>query len=159
MAKTWNETRKTLKYLTVDDKGNQSESFKVLKETEAQAEVEEATKAGEPVPEVVKSQTFGYNEATVIDDILSLVPNEQEAVNVFNRGYVLKQQSIIRDFMLDAEQAEVDGVYDLRSDAAEVRERRKATPQEKALKALSALPPDQIAAILAQFTAAAQQSA
>jgi len=159
MSKTYNETRYTLKYLTTDDKGNQSESFKVLKENEAQAEIDEARKSNQPEPEVAKMQTFVYNEAASLADISDLIPNEVEAVNVFNRGYVLKQQSIIRDFMLDAEQSSTEGPYDLRTDAAEVRERRKATPAEKALKALSALAPDEIAKILAQFTAAAQAEA
>jgi hypothetical protein len=151
--KTYNETRYTLKYTETNDKQEQVDSFKVLTEKQANEELEAAKTAGVPGPEVVKMQTFGYVEAENLSDIGTLVPNETESVNIFNRGYVLKQQSIIRDFMLDNEQQATDGVYDLTADAAEVRERRKATPAEKALKALAALGPDEIAKILAQFSA------
>ncbi len=159
MSKTYNETRYTLKYTSTNDKGEQTDSFKVLTEKQANEELEAAKTSGATPAEVVKMQTFGYVEAETLSDISTLVPNESEAVNVFNRGYVLKQQSIIRDFMLDNEQQATDGVYDLTSDAAEVRERRKATPAEKALKALSALGPDEIAKILAQFSAAQEAAA
>jgi hypothetical protein len=154
MSKTYNETRYTLKYTETNDKQEQVDSFKVLTEKQANEELEAAKAAGTPGPEVVKMQTFGYVEAESPADFETLIANEVERVNVFNRGYVLKQQSIIRDFMLDNEQQATDGVYDLTADAAEVRERRKATPAEKAMKALSALSADEIAKILSQFTAA-----
>lgn len=154
MPKAYNETRYTLKYTETNDKGETSSSFKVLSEKQAQEEIEDAKKNNKPEPEAVKLQTFQYHEAESPADFEALIPNEAERVNVFNRGYVLKQQSIIRDFMLDDEQQAVEGVYNLQADAAEVRERRKASPAEKAMKALASLPPEEIAKILAQFTAA-----
>jgi hypothetical protein len=156
MSKTYNETRCTLKYTSVNEKNETETSLKVATEKAASDELEAAQKNGTAAPEIVKSVTFVYHEAESLADLSSLVPNESEAVNIFNRGYVLKQQSIIRDYMLDEEFAAPEsGSVDLLADAAEVRERRKATPAEKAMKALSALSADEIAAILAQFQAQA----
>lgn len=153
MPKTYQETRGRIATSTTNDKGEVEKKFQVLPESRITAIAEEAKKASQPEPELLKVQTFTFNEATSIADISELVPNEAEALNLFNRGYVLKQQSIARDLLDDDDFAGVEGPYDLRADAAEVRERKKATPQEKALKQLMALSADDMAAVLAQFQA------
>ncbi len=145
--KTSDETRYTLR---VKDEKGEAEDIQVV-EKKAQELIEEAKKNSKPEPEVVKMQTFRQYEAESPADFAELVPNEQERVNIFNRGYVLKGQAVMRENMLDPEWAAVEGIYDLRSDCAEVRERRKATPAEKALRQLAALSADDLAKVLQQF--------
>lgn len=145
MSKTKGETYAVV----VDADGNRT----VVKEKALQKLQEEATKAGEPPPEAACAQTFSVVEAENVSDFVTMVPDEAERVNLFNRGVVLKQQAGIRQLLLDANFSPVEGAYDLSEMVAEKRERRAATPEEKALKALAALPPEVQAAILAKFQA------
>ena len=156
---TYNETRYACKFTSVetDESGNQvtETKLKALKESDANAKLEAAQKAGKPEPfEVVKMATFIYHEARSLADMAELVPDEAECVNIWNRGYVLKQQGEVIDHTVDLEDTVgVSAAFDLQAESAIKSERRKASPAEKALKALSALTPEQIAAVLAQFSA------
>lgn len=165
--KTYNETRVAFKLpklkdgaQTVDEQGQPEFEIKQSVEADYNKKLEaynklvaenKATQKDHP-GEHQKAATFVYHEAENDNDIMSLVPDEQERVNIFNRGYVLKQQRLVMDHTTDLEDAVgVDTAHDLQAEAAIKSERKKLTPQDKAMKSLLALNPDQLAAILAQF--------
>jgi hypothetical protein len=158
--KTYNETRYACQFTETetDEQGNvtTSSKTKAIVEADANKKLEAAKEKQQPEPfSVTKMSTFVYHEAESYADIQALVPDEVEAINIWNRGYVLKQQGLVIDHTVDGEDAAgVDAPFDLQSEASTKSERRKMTPADKALKALSALGPDEIAKILAQFTAA-----
>lgn len=126
---------------------------------------------GQAEPEASKIQTFQYTEiggATldeVVADFKALIEKYQQdagnqakvAASIVNRGVVLAQQKSLREFMLDAEQPAVEGVYDLMTDAVVPGEgRRKADPRTQAAKALTALlgrtvSVDEVNTLLASF--------
>lgn len=110
-------------------------------------------------PDPTKIQTFTAYETENDSDIMTLVPGEAERVNIFNRGLALKQQNEMRSLMLDDSWQAVEGAYDLAAACAEATERRAATPIDKAKKIFASLKPEEIAAILAEFGAAAAASA
>lgn len=156
--KTYNETRYAVHVPTSKTNEDGTPEVELKQYTEGDyAKKEEAHKngKGDHPGEVQKMATFVYNEPESDAEIAQLVPDEVERVNIFNRGYVLKQQRLVIDHTTDLEdQAGVSAAHDLTAEAAVKSERRKMTPADKALKALSALSPDEIAKILSQFTAA-----
>lgn len=107
---------------------------------EAQAAIKEGKLDADLEPTIDRGISFSFYEVTSADQILELVPNEVEACNLFNRGVVLKQQMAARDYVMDEEFAVPEGVFDLKADAAELHERKKQSPEEKALKALTKVP-------------------
>jgi len=136
-------------------------------EKKANATIAEFKTKGLPEPEILKIQTFQYSEVGSSIELDTLIasynpdPEQAEKVKVaiINRGLVLAQQNLAREFMLDTDQAGVEGVYDLMLDASKPGEgRRKADPASKAVKALSELlgqniTADDLAALLASFKA------
>lgn len=168
--KTYNETRVAVKLpkmkngaQELDEQGQPVFETKQLVEADYNKKLEAHNKAvaegkpGDHPGEHQKAATFIYHEAENDQDIMTLVPDEQERTNIFNRGYVLKQQRLVMDHTTDLEDAVgVDTAHDLQAEAAVKSERRKLTPQDKAMKSLLALSPDQLAAILAQFQQAQQ---
>lgn len=120
--------------------------------------VKEASEKSEAPPDHAK-QTFVMYEAETPEDFAILVPNVEEQVNLFNRGVTLKQHSFVRGELESVWEKEgfqiVDGAYDLATVCAEQRERRKATPTDKAKKILAGLSPEELATVLAQFQQAA----
>jgi hypothetical protein len=161
MAKATRETRVALKSVIDGDT-----VISVLSEDAAQKRIETAKKDGKPEPEVVKMQSFIYHEAEKSEDFASLIPDEEERVNIFNTGFVLKQQRVDRGLMTDDEWKGQDGDYDLLADAQSKTERQKASPQDKALravaKALAEMSPDQqkeyFAKLTAQFAGAGSEA-
>lgn len=127
-------------------------SVSVKSERAANSEIEEAKKKGEETGEIVKAQTFGYLEPTTIDEILSVVPNEKEALNIFLYGFSLKGNTIERQILLDEAFAAQDGVWDLSGELAEIRERKKMSPMDKAARLLG-LDPAKLAELVAQVNA------
>jgi hypothetical protein len=131
---------KSATYVTILD-GNDPVS---LSETSFNKQVEAAKEHNEPAPEAVRRQTFTMYEAENADDILVVCPNEQVAVDLFNRGASLKQLNEIRDLMQSPIAGEdafesVEGAYDLKDAIARVTERKKLSPMEKVLRALGDL--------------------
>lgn len=150
MPKTYNETR--YNYTYIDEKGA-TEDRENVKESVFEKHKKELETAKLPEPQVTKAQSFTYHEAETLADIPSLIPDEAVAVDIFNRGAVLKQQSEIRGFMLDANEAATEGAYDLQEALASKTERRVADPRSKAIKALAGLSKEDLLAVLAQFEA------
>ena len=181
MSTTYNDTRinlQTVKFSTsadgastveVDEKSgeNLTEVLENATEKKANEVIASFKTKGLPEPEVLKIQTFQYSEVTTSSELDSLIakyntdPDQAEKVKVaiINRGLILAQQNFGREFMKDADQAGVEGVYDLMLDASKPGEgRRKADPASKAVKALSELlgqniTADDLAALLASFKA------
>ena len=150
MPKTYNETR--YNYTYIDEKGA-TEDRENVKESVFEKHKKELAEAKLPEPQVTKAQTFTYHEAEAVADIPAMIPDEAVAVDIFNRGAVLKQQSEIRAFMI-GEDAPTEGVYDLAEALAAKTERRVADPRSKAIKALAGLSKEDLLAVLAQFEAA-----
>jgi hypothetical protein len=101
-------------------------------------------------------QSITLHEAASPEEFEVLVPDPEERVNIFNRGYVIKQQQIAREEIDDDSFEPKEGAWDLRELAAQKRERRKATVEDKLAKLLGELTPQRRAEILSQF---AMQSA
>ena len=168
--KTYTETYVRFGEKTKSDDGTIGVSYKPLPEKKAQKLLEnfqESLKAGnadaELEPIIDRGISFTFYEVTGVDQILDLVPNEIEACNLFNRGLVLKEQMAARDYVMDEEFAVPEGVLDLKADCAELHERKKASPEEKALKALTKVPgfedvsTTELASLLEMFKAQRQQ--
>lgn len=148
----------------------------VLPESRAKKRIEEATKLhaegkldADLIPEVQVGQSCLITEAKEIDELLPLCTQvgkedqaEQIALKHFNRGAVLVQQQEIRGLLEDPKFEPQEGVLDLRYAIAQKSESRAKSPEEKAAKALQALPQfagaslDEIQQLLAMF---AQQRA
>jgi ribosomal protein L11 methylase PrmA len=156
--KSYNETYKTLRYKSTDKEGKEKVDTSILNEGRAEKALERAQKAGEEV-EVAHMKSFVFYKAESVADFQELVPSEQEVVDIFNRGYVLKQNTIVQEYMDtdDWEGHNDEGAFDLRQDASIVRERTKATPEEKATRDLLKLSPEQLARVLASFKSAGQE--
>jgi len=142
--KNYTETYVRFGEKTKNQDGSVAVAYSPLPEKKAQKrleEAQEAIKAGkldaELEPTIDRGISFNFYEVTSVDQILQLVPNETEACNLFNRGLVLKEQMAARDYVMDEEFAIPEGVFDLAADCAELHERKKASPEEKVLKALS----------------------
>ncbi len=148
MARTKNAT-----YITIKDVDGE---LKSISETAFNKGVEAQTYTAE---EAIRRQTFAIYEAESVDEILELAPNPAVAADLFNRGSTLKQLNEIRDLMESPTEgadafAPVEGVYDLKGVINEVRERRKMTPLEKALRDLAALSDEDKQRIVAQLLGA-----
>jgi hypothetical protein len=178
---TYNETRVNLtaailesdgKTIKKDDKTGEPVVISVDNKTEKQANelIASYKTAGLPEPEATKIQTFQYTTCDSPDQLVSLLkvynPDgdiaEKLAVDIINRGLVLAQQKSVREFMLDPDQAVVEGVYDLMQDVKPGEGRRKADPASKAIKAMSELlgrpiTQEELNSFLQSFAAQAQQ--
>lgn len=128
---------------------------KVLPESRVTKLTEAASKEGKEAPQITHTQQFLITEAETDADFATLVPDEGQRVAIFNRGYIVLQQQLARQFVASDSFDFTDGSYDLKADAGEPRERRKATPQDKAKKILSGMSPEEIANLFAEFQAAA----
>lgn len=117
-------------------------------------QVKAAKEAGGEEPTFSAVQTFQVYEVENTAEFLELVTNEEEQKNIINRALVLKQQQGARAILLADNFEQVEGTYDLRELCGELRERRAATPAEKALSALGKLSAEELAAVMAQFQAA-----
>lgn len=158
MPSNYNETRVNLKAVAVmsdgktvqtDEKTGEQVFESIDNKTEKQAQELIAKYKGDglPEPEATKIQTFQYTTVSDASELVSVLkvhnPDgdvaEKLAVDIINRGLVLAQQKNVREFMLDNDQAIVEGVYDLMQDVKPGEGRRKADPASKAIKALSEL--------------------
>lgn len=150
----------------------------VLPEARANKRIEEAKKLhaegkldADLIPEIQVAQSGLFTEASQIDDLLYLCTQagqedkaESIALGHFNRGAILAQQQEIRGLLEDPKFEPVEGALNLAYAIAAKSESRAKSPEEKAAKALSALPQfqgmglDDIQAMLAQFAASRAQA-
>lgn len=116
--------------------------------------VEEAKKAGVVEPEPLLVQTFLMKDAENDGDINILTPDERVRTSLHNRAGSLRQLSEIRSFIEDADWKGVEGNFDVSYTLAEFTERKKLSPQDKAVKALIGLGMTEEAAraVIANYT-------
>lgn len=127
----------------------------VIPESRLEKLQKEAADKGDTPPEPAMIQTFVLYEAETPEDFAGLIPDSEEQVNLFNRGYVLKQQTIVRQHLASDDFEAVEGGYDLKDEAATKRIRRAATAEEKLERLVGKMDPTVVQAILAKFAAQA----
>lgn len=151
-TKTENETRVRVDFT---DKHGKKDTF-ISDEERAQeflTELQTESLSGS----IIHSQTFGFKEVSDTDplnDFHSLVANPAEQANIINAGLRSKQRRFTNDLLKNDNFTAVEGVYDLSDACATVTERKSASPETKAARALSKLAgyeisPEQLASILA----------
>jgi hypothetical protein len=164
--KTDQQTFYNLSITSADGKVDTREYKSEKQTTEIKAE---AAKLGSTVVDT-KVQTFTISQAESVDEILTLVPNPDVALSMFNYGLSLAQHNVKRELMTDAEWAPVEGSYDLLADVQVAKEKRVSDPLSASRRSLKALwekmhpgaevpTDDEINAILAQFAGAAPVTA
>lgn len=126
----------------------------VVPEKSFDKQTKAAKESGGDEPSFSAVQTFQVYEVENMAEFLELVTIEEEQKNIINRALVLKQQQGARAILLDDKFEQIEGTYDLRDLCGELRERRAATPAEKALSALGKLSAEELAAVMQQFQAA-----
>ena len=132
----------------------EADKLKSIRESVFSADNEELSKEGKDTVEALAQQTWLTYEAESDEDVAILSPNLAVRLALYNRGASLAQLNEIRDKMEDPNFVPVDGVYDLADVLNTVRERRKMSPEDKALKILAELDPAVREAVLARFNAA-----
>jgi hypothetical protein len=160
MAKTYTETRTRIDVIKqVDDGkgGTTTETTKkILMEDDAQGALKKLTDAGENAS-IVKTQTFTLYKAETLADISQLSGSESNAVAIWNRGAVLKQQADAKAYLADDDFQPVEGAFDLAGDLASESERgERKSPKEKALSDLMKLSAEDFAAVLEEYRRAAE---
>ena len=151
---------RSVTYVSVKD----GEEIAKLSETAFNKQLEEAIKNQATPPEALRKQTFTMWEAESVDDILQVCPDEQVAVDLFNRGASLKQLQEIGRLMESPIAGEdafepVEGAYDLKEVIAEKTERKKLSPMEKVLRALGDLSEDEKRSIVSRLLEAQASAA
>lgn len=129
--------------------------FNIFDEDKVEDKVKELTEEG-ATTEIKFSQTFGYvnvSDTNPLQDLADLVPTQTEQANIINRALDIKQNQFVRNLMKGDTFTPVEGVYDLADVAAREAERKSASPETKAARALSKLAgyeisPEQLASIL-----------
>lgn len=106
------------------------------------------------VPEAFVKQTFTKYEAETLAEAQELCPDEAVLLTYFNRGYSLRQEKCISDYITDPKFEPQDGSVDLREECANLPERRtkrKALSTDDMLNHLKSLPKDARDEILREF--------
>lgn len=112
---------------------------------------------------LAKTQTVRTYKAGTVQGFVDLIGDEEEAVNIINRGLTQKSNQKVSEYLTDfdvATQAFVnqsEDVFDSREALQEATQRRNLSPLEKAQKAIRQIPGYQnidIAALLQQLQAA-----
>lgn len=130
--------------------------FNIFDEDKVEEKLKELNEEGAST-EVKFSQTFTYynvSDSTPTDDLLELVASTNEQANIINRALDIKQNQFVRNLMKQDNFTPVEGTYDLADIAAKEAERKSASPETKAARALSKLAgyeitPEALASILA----------
>ena len=159
---TTNETIVRVDWFTKDGK----HEFDMLDEEKVAEVIAEKEEAGIKA-EVKFTQTFTVYEVsdqTPLDDFGTIVPNTLEQANIINSRLKRKQRKFAYSLMENDNFTPVEGSYDLADAAAVVAERKSASPETKAARALSKLAgyeitPEALASILAAMNPAQAQGA
>ncbi len=113
---------------------------------------------------LAKTQTIRVYKAGTVDGFVTLIGDNEEAVNIINRGLAKKTNQKIADFLTGFDETtqsfvndQTDEVVDTRDMLQEPTQRRNLSPTEKAVRALKQIPGfdnDKIMQILAQLQSA-----
>jgi len=150
-----NATLVRVDWVTKDGK----HEFNTFDEDKVEDKIKELNEEGS-TPEVKFTQTFTYynvSDASPTDDLTQLVQNLSEQANIINRALDIKQNQYVRNLMKQDNFTPVEGAYDLADVAAKEAERKSASPELKAARALSKLAgfditPEQLASIIAAMS-------
>ena len=153
-----NSTIVRVDWVTKDGKHD----FNTFDEDKVEEKIKELTEEG-ATTEIKFTQTFTYynvSDASPADDLVELVSNANEQANIINRALDIKQNQYVRNLMKQDNFTPVDGSYDLADVAAKEAERKTASPEIKAARALTKLAgyeitPEALASILAAMNPAA----
>jgi hypothetical protein len=154
MAKQENVTKYNINYADAD--GNKS-VIDYISEDKYNELLKKAAAENGSV-EVTKQQTFTITEAESLEELSQLFP--LRALEFGNYGARLAQQNYMRqECMINDEFTGVEGAVDLAPEVQEPKERKKASPRDKAISILAKLAKesgvemsrDQIETMLAQF--------
>ena len=110
-------------------------------------------------------QTVVKPTAGTLEGFASLIADPEEQLNIVNKGLASKFNQKIRTKLIEQNEdgtlvfQPTDGAYDATELVQEVTQRVSMTPTDKALKALSGLSPENLAAVMAQFQAIAAAQA
>lgn len=152
MSKVTNETYVRIDYI---DKSGKHDFIKVDEEAVQEKMAEIAADGGQA--EVKFTQTFAVYEVSdenPLQDLAELVANPLEQANLINRALRIKELKFVSDLFKNDNFTPVEGIYSLADAAAAVTERKSASPETKAARALSKLAgyeitPEALASILA----------
>lgn len=110
--------------------------------------------------QVLAEQSFSFDMPGTFEGILEVIPDKDEALQIFKAGYKTRINSRTVALMTETD-AEgnptfqpVDGNYDIRELLREPAQKRNLSPFDKAAKALSSIPglsTDAVAALIAQI--------
>jgi hypothetical protein len=147
-----NATLVRVDWITKDGK----HEFNTFDEDKVQEKVNELNEEGAST-EVKFTQTFTYynvSETSPLEDLEELVSMKTEQANIINRALDIKQNQFVRNLMKNDTFTPVEGSYDLADIAAKEAERKSASPETKAARALSKIAgyeitPEALASILA----------
>ena len=156
--KTEIQTRYTLTEASPDGSIKERTS---VSEAKYQSLIEEAGAGGNVEPTAEKVQSFKRIEIQAADwsqfleEVKTLVPELEEAVNIFNRTLGIKQTDFMRGLMLDPKFQPIDGAYDLSEACAAKTERKSMSPLDKQLKGFEKLSTEDQAEIIKRLQALA----
>jgi hypothetical protein len=137
MSTVTNETVSRVDWFTKDGK----HEFEIVDEDKLQEFMTEKEEGGLKA-EVKFTQTFGIYEVSDQDplgDLQVLVPSPLEQANIINSRLRRKQSKFIDSLLEQDNFTPVEGVYDLSDACATVAERKSASPELKAARAISKL--------------------
>jgi hypothetical protein len=103
--------------------------------------------------------------AGTLEGYAQLITDPDEQLNIINKGIASKFNQKIRTKLIEQNEdgtlvfQPTDGSYDATELVQEVTQRVSLSPTDKALKALSSLSPENLAAVMAQFQAIAAAQA
>jgi hypothetical protein len=104
-------------------------------------------------------QTVIKSKIGTLEGFAELVPDAEERLNIINKGIDSKFNQKIRTALIETNEdgtlafQPVEPTYDATSLIQEAALRTNMSPTDKALKMLSGLTPDMVAAVMAQFAA------
>lgn len=160
--------RDTVNFAVVITVGEDGKISKV-RHTSSEKDINELKgidKDGKPAPYTGKEQ-IAFEQSVIsyrLADLKSfeeLIPDGDERLNIINKGIGSKFNQKIRTLLIEQDEAgnlafqPVEPTYDALSLVQEPAQRVNQTPMERALKTLSGLDPQMLAAVMAQLQAAA----
>lgn len=128
-------------YVPVKDAetGEESRTVKVITEAQYEKQKKAAEEKGQPEPEVKVVQTFSRPGIETLEDAQNAGLSPERINQLIARSWDIAETDAMRDILSGADFDGIDGAYDLLKDCSEVTERRKASPVDKAKKALDGL--------------------
>lgn len=123
------------------DANNQPKYKTELKAISRDKEITAAKAAGT----ILIEQTFSFDKVGTVAGVLSVIKDEEEAVNIFNAGLKIKLNSKVKTLLEDVDEegnptfSAVEGTFDIRDLLNEPAQRRNLSLTDKAIRVLMSL--------------------